>query len=164
MTAETKHLPAQVTSDILEDIAQLDVETVLAILTGDVEIIETDTSQVSKEIMRTILEAETIEDVLSVNPGTKPSDDLLNVPLRFLDFRLMPSRFEDTTVYMAVECVYNATGEKFVLSTSSANVMAQIARAKWLGKMPFVAQIKRAEKATAAGYYPLRLADVMEGK
>ena len=152
------NLPARtVTSAELDTITEADVELFLAILAGEVEVLETDPGTVSREMLTRTLMAPDADAVLAELGSTTALKDIVGKVIQVTDWRLRAGNIDDSPVYMLIDCADAQTGEIVTYNTSARTIMAQLARLKWLGELPILVKIKQSDKATASGYYPLSL-------
>lgn len=119
--------------------------------------IETDEDplEVQARIMAQILDAPTIDDAFNLG-GAMSAEDLLDVPLRIESVKWQKSSYEQGFVYFAV-----AFGERLdeaapvVFTTGAGNIVALLRRAEVNGEFPIQFKMRRKEKATEAGYFPI---------
>ena len=71
--------------------------------------------------------------------------------------RHVSSYTEGMGVFLVVHCKRLDTDEECVFATGSVSIVAQLVRAYALGAFPIYGQIKRSDKPTAKGYYPMHL-------
>lgn len=130
------------------------------ILTGQLEPPEIvdDPDEISRQIIMQILNSET--EAETENFGTATGwRDLEGVPVKIQGFRWRASSFDEGgPIYVLVNGFRLDTGEAVVLTTGSANVLAQLSWLARNGRLPgAVKELKKAAKATASGYWPLAL-------
>ena len=140
---------------ILDDMTSIDVETILAVINGEVDLAETDAESISDEIVRNILAAETLDDILGDQEGVKGTADYVGQVITIKDFSIRPSNVGGGEgLYFLVNVRHKDTDE--LMSTSSKNVMAQLAALKWRGLLPVPVTVKADE--TRGGNTVFRLA------
>ncbi len=139
----------------LEAITELE-----AILLGDQEApkVVDDPVEISREIMRQLLGAETDAELEAIGSATGWRE-LEGVPIELQNFRWRPSAFDEGhAVFFIVQGTRLDTGERVVLTTGAGNVLAQLCnlarRDRLVGA---VRMIVRADTPTSNGYYPLWL-------
>ena len=145
------------------DIAALDEFD--AILTGQIdapptEVID-DPAEISRQIIMQLLGATTDEELQNFGNATGWRE-LEGVPILLKGFRWRPSSFDEGgPLYVIVNGFRADTGEAVVLTTGSANVLAQLSNMARRGTLvDSVWALERAKKDTAAGYRPLHLEKV----
>lgn len=116
-----------------------------------------DPAQAAMDIVRRILAADSVEDVLKGTPAIH-AGDVVGQPLTIVGFTFNESDLKEggPGFYMLIECV-DAQGEPFKVTCGAVNVMAQLWRLGQLDAMPLRAKITEAEKATSRGYRPMWL-------
>lgn len=115
-----------------------------------------DPELISQEIMRRILEAETVEEVLEM-AGTTSAKDIVGVAFTLTDAVIMKSAFDEgAPVYMLLDVADPDTGKAYKVNCGGRNVMAQVYRLKQLGALPTTVKLVEAG-TTAAGHKPLWL-------
>lgn len=86
------------------------------------------------------------------------AEALCDVPLRISAAYAMPSDFKDGLgVYLRVEALRVDTGEIISFSVGSVNIVAQLVRAHVSGWLPLFATIRKSERASSNGYFPMHL-------
>lgn len=101
--------------------------------------------------------AETPEELFDPS-GTFGWEDREGVPFQIRQIWWLPSTYKDGLGFFAiVEAADMSTGQLTTLTSGSANVLMQLARAKQKGWLDKPCMLKRADTATAEGYYPHRL-------
>lgn len=142
------------------DLASLD--ELEGILRGTLEAPEVmdDPAQIQAEIIEQLLAAESDAELESVGNATGWRD-LLGVPVEIHGFRWRPSAFEEgsgPSVFFVVSATRLDTGEQVVLTTGSANVLAQLCNMARRGTLVgAVRMAKAAEKPTKSGFTPYSL-------
>lgn len=136
------------------DLAAL-AELKQALLSGEspAEVVR-DPGEISREIVAQLLAAESDEELERVE--AQGWRELAGLPIEIQNFVWRPSGFEEgQAVFLVVRGKRLDTGEPVVLTTGSANVMAQLANMAMRGTLAgAVRQVKVAEKATANGFKP----------
>lgn len=143
---------------ILDDVTQVDVETILAIIKGEVDLAETDATAISDEIVRNILEAENLDAILGESEGVQGTEDFVGQVIVVQDFTIRPSSFGDGTELFFLVTIRHKD-ETRLMSTSSRNVMAQLAALKWRGFLPVPVTVKA--DTTRSGNTVYRLASAI---
>ena len=161
-------MPAQSTELVTRassDLASLDEFD--RILTGQadappVEVID-DPAEISRQIIMQLLAATTDEELQNFGNATGWRE-LENVPVVLKGFRWRPSSFDEGgPLYVIVNAINAETGEQLVLTTGSANVLAQLSNMARRGTLvDSVWQLVKSEKTTANGYRPLHLEKVTD--
>ena len=144
---------------ILDDVTQVDVETILAIIKGEVDLAETDADAISDEIVRNILSAETLDTILGETEGVEGTKDFVDQVIYVHDFTIRPSTVGGAEgLFFLVNITHK--NEPKLMSTSSKNVMAQLAALKWRGLLPVPVTVKATE--TRGGNTVYRLASAVQ--
>lgn len=137
------------------------------ILLGQAEVAEIvdDPEEISREIIAQLLAAKSDEELDAGIGKAQGWRELMGVPVWLLGFRWRPSSFDEGgPVYVVVQAVNADTGEAAILTTGSANVLAQLsnmarraveAGATRLSESPW--RLVQAENATRNGFKPLHL-------
>ena len=117
-----------------------------------------DPEDISRDIVMQLLSAKTDAE-LEMMGAAQGWRELEGVPVEINGFSWRPSRFEQGPgVFFVVRGVRLDTGEPVVLTTGSANVLAQLTNMAERGTLiGAVRKLVQAEKATQAGYHPLWL-------
>jgi hypothetical protein len=136
-----------------QEVASSDVERFLTSVNS--QVIE-DPEQISAQIVGDILRARSVEDVLGQRQLVE-AESVLGQRIVVRNVRWMGSAFDDGPGFYAVIDAANDDGEPMMIGCGGRNVMAQLFRLIELGALPLYVRIQRADKATAAGYYPLYL-------
>ena len=141
------------------DIAVIDHEAVTKALLDGIELPEVESGEdASRSIVARILASEDAETVLADSAAT-PAQEVLGRPLQVYGVRWLRSAYEEGPVVFALLDVADIeSGERMTVSCGARNVMAQLLRLDQLGALPVAVVIRKADKATANGYYPLWLA------
>lgn len=117
-----------------------------------------DPEMVAREVVKRILTATSIDDVLK--PQTLiHAEDMLWVPIEVTDVRFNQSDKEGnlTGAYAVIDAKRMDTGQQVQISCGGQNVMAQLYQLKRLEALPLPVRLRQADKPTARGYYPLWL-------
>lgn len=119
-----------------------------------------DPQQAALDIVRRILSADAVEDVLKVAEAVHARDVLGDV-LTITGFQFNESAIggDGPAFYMLIECV-DGNGEAFKVTCGALNVMAQLFRLNQLGALPGRFRIVESENATRAGFKPMWLEGV----
>ena len=102
-----------------------------------------------------VMNATTAEDILNANTITK-AEAVLDHSLRVLALRAGVSDYEKgPDFYLIFECI-DVTDDTFkTVECGAADVVVKVARLAQLGLLPVTLKIRRKEKATRAGFFPL---------
>lgn len=135
-----------------------DEQAIAALLDGaDLPQVESG-EDAARSIMARILASEDVDAVFQ-DSAAVAAQDVLDETFTLTDFRLMKSSYEDgPNVFGILDAVDVETGESRAITCGARNVMAQAFRLKTLGALPLAVKIRKADKPTAAGFYPLWLA------
>lgn len=135
------------------------------ILTGQaeappVEVID-DPAEISRQIIMQLLNAQSDEELQNFG-GATGWRELEGVPIVLKGFRWRPSSFDEGGPLYVIVNGFNAdTGEQVVLTTGSANVLAQLSNMARRGTLvDSVWKLAKAEKETSRGFRPLHLEQV----
>lgn len=124
--------------------------------------IPTQEGNATEDILRQVLQAKTWEE-LDAPWSTSALDDVLGKPMRLTGAKRMPSSFaEGLGVFLVLTLVDPRTGEKYVKTTGSLAIVAQVVRAYFLGVTAMTVIWRRAERPSTRGYYPQHL-EVVDG-
>lgn len=129
-----------------------------------------DPAEISREIMRRLLEAESDEELENFGEATSWSGELLEVPVEIHGFRWMKSDIEAKEngggfpVYVLVDLTRLDTGDRLVCTIGSGNVMAQLSNLARRGRFPAIRELKALAKTTKSGFHPLMLVTPPEEK
>jgi hypothetical protein len=91
---------------------------------------------VTREILERIMNAETFDDAF-VPQEVASWQDMLDTPVRVIDFKFNKSALENQAIYAVVELALVDGGEVKTVTCGGRNVMMQLVKAKekgWLGK------------------------------
>lgn len=153
MTNESSAVVVRKSSD-LEAVAEFEG---ILISGKRVEVVE-DPQQISREILMQLLGAETDEELEQFG-NAQGWGELEGVPVRIKGFTWRPSAYEEgAAVFVVVQGERLDTGEPVVLTCGGLNVMAQLANMARRGTLVgAIREIRRVDKATRQGYFPLYL-------
>lgn len=132
-------------------------QRLLEFLSAATGVQEVDPAQATLDIVKQILSAESAEAVLTRSEA-RHALDFVDHPIMVRGGRWQESDYKDGPVsfYALVDCV-DDRGESFVLTTGSVSCMAQLWRLGQLGALPMMLTFRKAEHATAAGFFPMWL-------
>jgi hypothetical protein len=104
-----------------------------------------------------ILNADDPDDWESVFSGRSIKDSA-GKKVRVVALRKLPSSYEGIVKqYLVAEIIDLETGEHDVMTVSSVISMLQLLKAHKEGWLPLDVEVKRKEKPTARGFYPIHL-------
>ena len=122
-----------------------------------------DPSEISREIIMQLLAAESDEELQNFG-NAQGWRELEGTPVLIKNFKWRPSSYDEGgPIYVVVTGFRTDTGEQVVLTTGSANVLAQLsnmARRGVLGNEDCVWKLEKAKKETQRGFRPLHLEKV----
>ena len=122
-----------------------------------VNIPEADDGGAYENIVMQLLAATDV-DGLNAPWDTSDAEKLANHRLKIESIQRRPSDFNaGLGLYLVCKGVDMGTGETFVWSTGSVSVVAQLARAHFLGAFPVIAELVISDTPTKNGYRPQRL-------
>jgi hypothetical protein len=111
----------------------------------------------TEDILRKVLQAATWEQ-LDEPWRTSDVEDILGKTLRITKVVRRPSTFsEGLGVFLVVHLTDPKDGKEYVKTTGSVSVVAQLARAYFLGVTNMLVKWCRAERQSERGYYPQHL-------
>lgn len=120
-------------------------------------VIPDETGDAVESILAAILAAPTWEKLADPWEASDASK-LVGVVFKVTGLLRRPSRYRDGLgVFLVVHCLNGKTGEKFVWTTSSTAVVAQLVRAYCQDWLPIWATVVVADHDTANGYRPHHL-------
>lgn len=124
---------------------------------ADTEVQERDPDQVAMEIIRKILDAQTVADVLG-GAGAIHARDFLGRPFTLTDVRFNESSFESAgpSFYALLEGA-DGDGAKVTITCGARNVIAQAWKLRDMGALPIGVTLVESQRETAAGYRPMWL-------
>jgi hypothetical protein len=115
---------------------------------------ETD-EQRSERQLAAILAADNADEVLNANVITK-AEDILGHRLTVEGVRAAESDYADgPDFYLIFDCFDNSTGKPVTVECGAAEVVVKVARLAQLGLLPVDLVIRRKDKATRNGFFPL---------
>lgn len=156
--------PGGLSPQTWERLSELDPTTrgvAAALLGGDVQI-DLDPGLIQADITRRVLEAPTAEDALKLGEAVN-AEDYLDIPFVLRGFRFQESSFEEgPPVFAAMDVADPNTGETFVLTCGSVNVMAQIIKLQLEESLPREVKIVRSQRETRRGFSPMWLVAAQE--
>lgn len=118
---------------------------------------EADDSDAYESIVLQLLAASDV-DGLNAPWDTDAAEKLAGYRLRIESITRRPSDYkEGLGIYLVCQGTNMGTGEKFTLTTGSVSVVAQLARAWYLGQFPVICELVIADKLTKNGYRPQHL-------
>lgn len=118
---------------------------------------ELDPEEISKQIIGRILNAATVDEVLSTGDA-RHARELLGQPILIHSVKLNESDFTDSAgVYMVAECSDPDFGESFAVTFGSPHCMAQAYKLHELGALPAKVKFTQSSKPTRRGFFPMRL-------
>lgn len=118
---------------------------------------EADDGGAYENIVLQLLQATDV-DGLNAPWDTSDAEKLANHRLKIESLQRRPSDFNaGLGMYLVCKGVDLGTGETFVWSTGSVSVVAQLARAYFLGALPVIAELQISDTPTKNGYRPQRL-------
>jgi hypothetical protein len=130
---------------------------VVTYLASQQAIEEESAEQTAFEIVASILNATTLEEVLK-RTAVISSEDATGRPLVVTGVKWHRSDFEAAEgVYGLVYAEDAFTGEELLVTAGGRTVMAQLYRLGQLGAFPARMQFGRASRATRSGYFPMWL-------
>lgn len=134
-----------------------DPEAMIAALRGEIAPMLDDPEAIAQRMVEQILAADDPDAVLSGLPAADHAQDVIGRGFQLQNVRLLRSRLDDGDVFAILEGLYLDDGEPAVITCSGRRVMAQAIQLKRLDALPRDVKLRKAEQATAAGYYPLDL-------
>lgn len=143
------------------------LEDLAPILLGELIPEYDDPDEIQRAIIGRILTADTVDQVFG-DQGTVSSKDMIDVPIRVMDCRIMRSSYVDDDpsafgAYIVVDFAYLAgdrQGEVGVMTTGARKIMAQMVVAKIKGFLPADVKVIEAGKAKGAKSAPLAMTAV----
>jgi hypothetical protein len=106
-------------------------------------------------ILLDILNADSVESILGND--TIGLTEMIAEPFTILSAVLRESDYEQGLPAFLVMQAERDNGDRIVITTGASTVVAQVVRMNQLAAFPVRVSSKKAEKPTAAGYYPLSL-------
>lgn len=127
------------------------------------ELIESDADTIAAEMFERIMAAETIEDVLK-DQGLTDAVDVLDMSLRISGVRFNKSTFAEGSGYYAVISARKTVdNEAVTVGCGAARVVMQLAKLAQLKAYPCVLVIRRADKPSSKGFFPMWMEPGVEG-
>lgn len=119
--------------------------------------IDQDPTEAQLDIIRRILQAESMEEILGQASVTH-ARDYVNTPFALLSCKMQKSDFEGDglKIYAVMECADN-DGTPFVMTCGAAQVVAQAYMLQTRNHLPATVIVREKEKPTANGYKPMWL-------
>jgi hypothetical protein len=124
-----------------------------ALLTGEIEV-EVDPEAIARRIMAEIIDAPSVEDAFS-NPTIVSARDAIGQAYELRGINVHASSFDSGGVFVSVDAVDLATGERVILNTSAAKMLAKLYVLERDHAWPVKVRVVQALRPTASGYYPL---------
>ncbi len=116
-----------------------------------------DDDQVQERILASILAANTAQDILRAGDAI-PADDLINVPLMVRNIRVSDSTYEDgMDIYLHVEATKLGSDEQVTFAAGARDIVVKLIAMHMRHLLPVPCVIRKKEKATKAGFFPLFL-------
>lgn len=110
-----------------------------------------------RRIIEQLLGAETTEDILTAGQVT-PLEAIFGVGITVTGLRASESDFPDgSKVYLHIEATVIDTGQRVTLACGARDVMLKLVRLHQRGMLPVDVVIRRADKPTKRGFYPIFL-------
>lgn len=116
-----------------------------------------DPLEVQLDMVRRILDAETVDAVFSSDNEVTHWKEALGVPFTVLDVKWNESTVNGGAPMYAVCDAVDVNGEPCVLTTGAVQPMAQLFQLAKLGAFPCTLILHESDRATAQGYKPQRL-------
>lgn len=135
-----------------------ELENILRTGVGPNQSVESDPEAIQREIIAELLDAET-DDELEFVGNAEGWQDMEGVPVVIQGFRWRPSEYDKgSPVFAVVYATRVDDGARVVLTCGSGGVMAQLCNLAKRNRLPgAIRALKRADKPTKGGFYPLRL-------
>lgn len=118
--------------------------------------------QIHRSIIQEIMEATSLEDVLTLVEGAKLEAfegrviEIQKINLNDSDYEQGPK------VYFSIKGIDVETGEKFLINTGEQAVMAQLIKIDQLASFPFRVRPLKSSRPNNFGRYPMRLTAVKD--
>lgn len=110
-----------------------------------------------ESIVLQLIQADGI-DALNAPWDTADLSDLAGYRLKITEIQRRDSDYAGGLgMYLVLKGINLGTGDKFVFTTGSVSIVAQLARAHFLGGFPVTCEIQVAETPTKNGYRPQHL-------
>lgn len=116
-----------------------------------------DPETVSKRIMESILESESVDDILGSNIAIH-AKDIVGRAFTLSGVKFLKSRFDQgLPVFGVMDATFLDNGAVGSITSSSRNICAQAAALWKLNALPCDVVIQQAETQSASGFYPMWL-------
>lgn len=152
-----KGLPAHVT-------AKIDLGGWMQTVFNKVPYTAMDGEAMNRLMLLSLLEAESVEEVLSESVGEKLQEMVPNAPfastppLEIFDVGVYPGDAEnEPSTYLVIRATDLDSGEQVRLSTGATNIQVQMMRLLTLGVWPIRCCFKRIDKTDQGGRYIFRI-------
>lgn len=124
---------------------------------ADSEVAERNPDEVAMEIIRRILDSETVDDVLG-GAGAIHARDFLSKPFALTGVKFNESSFDSAgPAFYAILEGADPNGEKVAITCGARNVIAQAWKLRDMGALPIQVVIVESPRETAAGFKPMWL-------
>ena len=111
--------------------------------------------EVQRRILDNILRAQSPAELLNAG-SSMPAEQIAGHPLRIEEIRAAESTQADgMDMYLHVDATLLRSGDRVTFSTGSRDVVVKLLLASRNGWLPMNAKLVKADKPTAAGYYPM---------
>lgn len=108
-------------------------------------------------ILGQIMAAQTVEQLADAW-GSQNTENVLDRPLTVTGISKSPSEVgKELGFFLVVEYIDKTTGAQGVFTTGSISVVAQLCKAYVEGWMPLDVLVRKADRPTADGFYPMHL-------
>lgn len=109
---------------------------------GTGELSPDDSGDATRAIVERILRAQNTEDVFA-EVTTVATKDFVGQPMEVLGVKLNEGELDgNRTVYMLIDAVVIATGERIILNSGAPNIVAKLWRLRELKQLPIKVQVK----------------------
>lgn len=116
-----------------------------------------DEEVVQRRILENLLRATKPEDVLRAGE-TMPSSEVLGIPLQVDAIRASESGYDEGPGrYLHVDATIIGNGDRITFSCGAQDVVLKLVRLHQKGWLPVRCVLRKAEKPTKAGFYPVFL-------
>lgn len=157
MTAKTNPQTPDVADQTSTEVALINDAKLLEQFGQMAVAIPSDIGGGTEDILRKILAADTW-DALDEPWETSDVEDILGKHLRITKVVRRPSSFTSGLgMFLVVTLVDPKTQEEYIKTTGSVSVVAQLARAYFLGVTNMLVEWCRADRPSTNGYYPQHL-------
>lgn len=128
-----------------------------ALLTGEAPADVASAEEATRDIVIRLLQAESDAE-LNAAMTAYGAQEILGIPHTVNDVRWLRSAFDEgNAVFAVMDATNEETGERYAVTCSSSNVLASLINLSKRARFPVSVTVQRSEKATANGFYPLRL-------